>query len=118
MSFPLPNANSRNFLLGTVGTALAAATPPALQSLALSFCKPENSGKVLASMSALATISLSTAGPSLFAAVFLWAVDRKAEELVFVCAAAWISCSLFPLLLIKLRRRRENEEDGEEDAAL
>lgn len=50
----------------------------------------------------------------MFAAVYIWAMERKAEELVFFCAAAWISCALFPLLLIKLRRRREDGDEGDE----
>ncbi|GAA5885354.1 hypothetical protein JCM6882_009584 [Rhodosporidiobolus microsporus] len=74
MAFPA-GANPRNFLIGTLFTSFAAATPPTLQSLALSFCAPEDAGKVLASITALATISTATVGPSLFGAVYVWALD-------------------------------------------
>ncbi|GAA5929280.1 hypothetical protein JCM10213_006337 [Rhodosporidiobolus nylandii] len=110
MSFP--TSSSRNFIVGTAFTSFAAATTPTLESLALAFCAPEDAGKVLASMATLATVSLSTVGPSLFGAVYVAFVERW-PEVVFVLAAAWIGCSLLSLLLVRVEssgRRGEEQE--------
>ncbi|GAA5968115.1 hypothetical protein JCM11641_003736 [Rhodosporidiobolus odoratus] len=109
MSFP--TSTSRNFLVGTALTSFAAATPPALQSLALAFCAPEDAGKVLASITTLATISLSSVGPSLFGALYVAAVEWW-PEIVFVLAAVWISCSLLSLLPVRLAPRDIEEEEA------
>ncbi|KWU46442.1 MFS general substrate transporter [Rhodotorula sp. JG-1b] len=78
------------FMVGTGFTAFAAAAPPALLSLALAFSKRDDSGKVLASLSALATISVTAIGPSVFGAVYV-AVLKWWSEFVFLLAALWVA---------------------------
>ncbi|GAA5830207.1 hypothetical protein JCM11251_001268 [Rhodosporidiobolus azoricus] len=100
----------RNFLIGTLLTSFAAATPPALQSLALASCAPEDAGKVLASITALATISTAMVGPAFFGAVYV-AVVKSWPEFIFVIAAAWMFCSYIPLWLVRLPRRSADTEE-------
>lgn len=89
------------FMVGTGFTAFAAAAPPALLSLALAFSKRDDSGKVLASLSALATISVTAIGPSVFGAVYV-AVLKWWSEFVFLLAALWVASALVPLFCIRL----------------
>ena len=89
------------FMVGTGFTAFAAAAPPALLSLALAFSKRDDSGKVLASLSALATISVTAIGPSVFGAVYV-AVLKWWSEFVFLLAALWVASALIPLFCIRL----------------
>ncbi|KAG0666612.1 hypothetical protein C6P46_004278 [Rhodotorula mucilaginosa] len=89
------------FMVGTGFTAFAAAAPPALLSLALAFSKRDDSGKVLASLSALATISVTAIGPSVFGAVYV-AVLNWWSEFVFLLAALWVASALVPLFCIRL----------------
>ncbi|POY70213.1 hypothetical protein BMF94_6796 [Rhodotorula taiwanensis] len=91
------------FLVGSGFTAFAAAAPPAILSLALAFSPAEDSGKVLASLSAIATVSVTAIGPSLFGAVYV-AVLRWWPQFVFLLAAMWVASSLIPLFAIRLRR--------------
>lgn len=90
------------FVVGTAFTAFAAAAPPALLSLALAFSAPENSGKVLASLSALATVSMTAVGPSVFGSVYA-ATLQWWSGFVFLLAAMWVASSLVPLFGVKLR---------------
>ncbi|GAA5943567.1 hypothetical protein JCM1841_001132, partial [Sporobolomyces salmonicolor] len=111
LAAPTPStSSSRNYWAGTVLTASSAATIPALQALSLAVSAPEDAGKVLACVSALATVSSSTVGPSLFGAVFVLSVENWAE-LVFVVAAVWVALSTLPLFMIRLRGSSEDEED-------
>ena len=101
----IPSPISINFLISTAVTSPSAVVIPSLQSLALAVSPPDDAGKVLACMSALATFTSSTVGPSLFAAVYIFSVERWAE-LIFVVGALWVSLSLVPLLLVRVRTSR------------
>ncbi|GAA5898994.1 hypothetical protein JCM5296_006981 [Sporobolomyces johnsonii] len=110
---PPSSSASRNYWVGTALTASSAATIPALQSLALAVSAPDDAGKVLACVSALATVSASTVGPSLFGAVFVLSVERWAE-LVFVVAAVWVGLSTLPLFMVRLGGTTQDEEEHQE----
>ncbi|GAA5951735.1 hypothetical protein JCM3765_003100 [Sporobolomyces pararoseus] len=96
----IPASTSHNFLLGSAMTAPGALLLPSLQSLALAIAAPDDSGKVLACFSALATFTASTIGPSLFGAIYVFSLDWW-PELVFVVGAVWTFLSLIPLLFVK-----------------
>ncbi|GAA5863763.1 hypothetical protein JCM1840_005758 [Sporobolomyces johnsonii] len=110
---PPSSSASRNYWVGTALTASSAATIPALQSLALAVSAPDDAGEVLACVSALATVSASTVGPSLFGAVFVLSVERWAE-LVFVVAAVWVGLSTLPLFMVRLGGTTQDEEEHQE----
>ncbi|GAA6037172.1 hypothetical protein JCM8097_008770 [Rhodosporidiobolus ruineniae] len=112
MSFP--TSSSRNFLIGTSLTAFAAATPPALQALVLAFTAPEDAGKALASITALATVSFSTVGPSAFGATYSYGLEHHYEEVVFILGAVWITCAFLPLLFVRPGAREQSEEAAKE----
>ncbi|GAA5866933.1 hypothetical protein JCM3774_004608 [Rhodotorula dairenensis] len=98
------------FMVGTGFTAFASAAPPALLSLALAFSRRDDAGKVLASLSALATISVTAIGPSVFGAVYV-AVLKWWSEFVFLLAALWVASSLIPLFCIRLSAARHASPD-------
>ncbi|GAA5885344.1 hypothetical protein JCM16303_006011 [Sporobolomyces ruberrimus] len=110
----IPSGESpKNFIIGTVMTSPGALTIPALQSIALAIAPPDDAGKVLACLSALATFTSSTIGPSLFGAIYMLSLDWWAE-LVFVVAALWTLSSLVPLLLVKVKSPRLVLEDHDD----
>ncbi|BGP22755.1 hypothetical protein JCM10295v2_001646 [Rhodotorula toruloides] len=100
----IPMKRATAFLSSTALTAFAATSPPALQSIALTLSAPGDAGKVLACLSAIATISLSALGPTIFGAVNMVAIDRWPEA-IFVVAAAWMVASLVPLIALRLSRQ-------------
>ncbi|BGP30009.1 hypothetical protein JCM10296v2_001761 [Rhodotorula toruloides] len=100
----IPTQRPTAFLSSTALTAFAATSPPALQSIALTLAAPGDAGKVLACLSAIATVSLSALGPTIFGAVNMIAIDRWPEA-IFVVAAAWVLASLVPLLALRLSRK-------------
>ncbi|GAA6044861.1 hypothetical protein NBRC10513_004698 [Rhodotorula toruloides] len=100
----IPTKRPTAFLSSTALTAFAATSPPALQSIALTLAAPGDAGKVLACLSAIATVSLSALGPTIFGAVNMIAIDRWPEA-IFVVAAAWVLASLVPLLALRLSRK-------------
>lgn len=112
----IPSPTSINFLLSTAVTSPSAVVIPSLQSLALAVSPPDDAGKVLACMSALATFTSATVGPSLFGAIYVFSLDKWAE-LIFVVGALWVSLSLIPLLLVRVRTPRITlvEEINHED---
>ncbi|GAA5933023.1 uncharacterized protein JCM15063_002273 [Sporobolomyces koalae] len=101
----IPATTSRNFVIGSALTAPSSLVMPALQSLALAFASPDDAGKILACLSALATMTEAIIGPSLFGAIYVFSLERWAE-LVFVVAALWMVFSLVPLLLVKIKGHR------------
>lgn len=109
----LPSPSVRHFLLTSAVVSIAAATPPALQSLALSLAGPDDAAKVLACVSALATVSTTTLGPSVFGAAYVAAVEWW-PEMIFGLAALWMGAAVVPLVFLRLDAGlpRQDEERG------
>lgn len=103
-------AQSLLFYVGTAFTGFAAATTPALQSLALAFSSPREAGRVLASLSALATVSTAMLGPPIFGATYVRTVDWF-PEFLFIVAIIWVALSLQPLLLVRVPESKAGEEE-------
>ncbi|GAA5837512.1 hypothetical protein JCM9279_006775 [Rhodotorula babjevae] len=115
----LPSPSVRNFLLTSATVSIAAAAPPALQSLALSLAGPEDAAKVLACVSALATVSTATLGPSVFGTAYVASVEWW-PEMIFGLAALWMAAAVVPLLFLRFGSARADEEEqavGEEARA-
>jgi len=111
----LPSPSVRHFLLTSATVSIAAAAPPALQSLALSLAGPEDAAKVLACVSALATVSTATLGPSVFGTAYVASVEWW-PEMIFVLAALWMAAAVVPLLFLRFGAARTDEERaGEEE---
>lgn len=107
----LPNPRSLGpFLIGTFFVGLSAATTPALQSLALALASPRDAGKVLASLSVLATLAVQLVGPPLFGGVYVSVVDWW-PELMFGVAAVWVALSLVPTFGVRLADEEVDEEE-------
>ena len=94
-------AESLLFYVATAFTGFAAATTPALQSLALAFSSPREAGRVLASLSALATVSMAMLGPPIFGWTYVQTVDSFPEAL-FLVAIVWVALALIPMLLVRI----------------
>ncbi|BGP45968.1 hypothetical protein JCM10450v2_001807 [Rhodotorula kratochvilovae] len=109
----LPSPTVSHFLSSSATISLAAVAPPALQSLALTLSGPADAAKVLACVSALATVSTSTLGPSVFGAAYVATVEWW-PELIFALAAAWMAAGVTPLLFLRLGRATGDEENGGE----
>ncbi|GAA5996113.1 uncharacterized protein JCM10292_007401 [Rhodotorula paludigena] len=116
MVSPLAGTSSTPFLVSSAVVSFASATPPALQSLALTLSGPEDAGKVLACLSALATVSMSTIGPSAFGAAYVFAVDWW-PELIFLLAAIWVGSALIPLLGVCVERLAQADDSDEDELA-
>ncbi|KAK4058738.1 hypothetical protein OIO90_000182 [Microbotryomycetes sp. JL221] len=99
-SVPHPR-NAVPYLVGTGIASLAAATAPALQSLALSLSSPRESGQTLAALAVLFNVCIQLIGPGLFGTVYYFVVDWWPEA-VFAVAALWVLGSFVPLMLVKL----------------
>ncbi|GAA6024092.1 hypothetical protein JCM11491_005990 [Sporobolomyces phaffii] len=110
----IPSSTSIFFVLGSALTSPGAVTVPALQSLALAIAPPDDAGKVLACLSALATFTAATIGPSLFGAIYLFSLDWW-PELVLAVGALWTTASLAPLLFVRVKSPRLLLEEEEED---
>ncbi|GAA5829093.1 hypothetical protein JCM3770_005540 [Rhodotorula araucariae] len=109
----LPSPTISHFLSSSAVISLAAIAPPALQSLALTLSGPADAAKVLACVSALATVSTSTLGPSVFGAAYVATVEWW-PELIFALAAAWMAAGVVPLLWVRLGRGLGDEERSRE----
>lgn len=97
------------FWLGTAFTGMAAAVTPALQSLALAFSSPRESGRVLASLSVLATISAQTVGPPLFGAVYVHTVETY-PEMMFLVAVLWVCISFLSTVAVRVPKLDEDKD--------
>ncbi|KPV75800.1 uncharacterized protein RHOBADRAFT_43224 [Rhodotorula graminis WP1] len=112
----LPSPSVRHFLVTSGIVSIAAAAPPALQSLALSLAGPEDAAKVLACVSALATVSTATLGPTVFGTAYVASVEWW-PEMIFGLAALWMAAAVVPLLFLRFGSPREDEERGVEEEA-